>query len=177
MTFDKERYELAAKQGKTDFIIKVVTHAILIAVSISIAVLMYYEIMAVVTASISALWLAYSLYRMICKAHPSAIFSREYEGKIVKIHVEKLTSADEGRGKTAMAEIYIAKNATEVEMLKDIPKKAAECYHVGDRVFHIKGTRCPVILDRDPSLYACPLCASVITNSTQNMKKCPQCGR
>ena len=177
MTFDKERYELAAKQGKTDFIIKVVTHTVLIAVAISIAVLMYYNAMAIVTASVAALWLAYSLYRMIRQAHPSSIFSGEYEGKVVKKHVEKIHEADEKRGKTPTAELYIAKNATDVELIAGLPVKAAECYHIGDRVFHIKGTRCPVILDRDPVLYPCPLCASVITNSTQNIKKCPYCGK
>lgn len=172
MTLDKERYEAAAGQRRVDFIIKVVLFAGLIIASGVVIALMYENITATLAGAVALVWFIFSLVRVIKNSHPRELFSDEYEGKVVKVHINE-HSAARRTPKPATAELYIAKSATEVVLISGLPSEAAECYRKGDRVLHIKGTLAPVILDRDISVIPCPVCAK--THIYRQNSKCPHC--
>ena len=169
MTPEKEKYEEAASQKKVDLIITVVLFALLIGACGVIIALMYENVLATVIAGVCIVWFAVKLYLTVVAAHPRAVFSGEFEGRVVDIAL----SYPKNEKKEATTELYIAESKTKIHLLSPLPKSCASIYKKGDRVFHIKGTLAPLILDRELESIPCPLCGRSRQNGTS--AKCPIC--
>lgn len=169
MNIDKERYESAATTKRVDFIIKLSLFIILIIASIVIAITMRDNGTALIAAAVAGVWFLFSLYRIIKAARPKDLFSREYTGKVVKIHTEPV-----GRDRQDNhAELYIAKDGGGVEVILGLKNESAQIYKKGDRVFHIRGTICPIILEREVDIIPCPVCA--MPHTVKKGARCPYC--
>ena len=169
MTIEKDRYESAASSRRVDFIIKLSLFITLITVSVVVAIIMRENSTALIAGVVAALWFAFSLYRVIKAARPKDLFSKEYFGRVVRVHTEPV-----GRDrKDIHAELYIAKDGGGVELITGISNECALAYKKGDRVLHIKGTICPIILDRDVPIIPCPICA--MPHTKRAGARCPYC--
>ena len=167
----KERYEAAASARRVDFIIKMVLFSAIIAGALVLAVIKMAEPVYLIAALVAAAWSVWSLVRVIRLARPRDLFSKEYEGRVVSVYTNL-----RGNGATpAIGEIYVlCDNCTSPTLIGAIPSDSAACYQIGDRVLHIKGTICPIILDRAPSVTPCPICAKAHTRHQST--RCPHCG-
>ncbi len=169
MVQDKERYESAASKCRVDFIIKLVIFAAFIIASIFVIAFSYDKPVTVIIAAVAIAWFGFSLYRVIKESHPVSLFSPEYTGKVVKVYAER-----DPKSLTApISEIYVAKEGGEIEVCRSLPYDTAKIYKIGDGVFHVKGTLCPIITDRECSAFPCPICAKL---RTRQGKKCDKCG-
>ena len=172
---EKERYEAVASTKRTDFIIKIVLFAILIAGALCVMIFMMDNITALLAGTVCVIWFGFSLFRVVKESYPRYLFCSELEGKIVKIvNLPTEYSRISGKAKPRVAEVYIAKSKDEVRLIAPLTPEAAACYQVGDRVLHIKGTRAPIILEREVAVTPCPICARPRTNRPGT--KCPHCG-
>ncbi len=169
MNIDKDRYESVATTRKTDFLIKLSIFIILIVVSIIIAITMRDNGTALIAGIVATGWFIFSLYRIIKSSRPRDLFSKEYTGRVVKIHTEPL-----GKDRRdAHAELYIAKDGGGVEVIVGLSNECAKIYHKDDKVLHIKGTICPLITNRELEVMPCPVCA--MPHTVKRGAKCPYC--
>ena len=167
---ERERYEVAARSRRTDFIIKMVLFSAIIIAALVLAYFFRENTVYLIAALFAAAWSVWSLVRVIRLARPGDLFSAEYEGRVVSVY----TNIRSGRG-APLGEIYVLPDgATEPILIGSLPSDSAACYAAGDRVLHLKGTVCPIILGRTPSLIPCPVCAKAHTQ--RQSAKCPHCG-
>ena len=169
MTPDRPRYEDAAGKRRIDFIIKLVIFAAFIIASAVVIVFSYDKPMYVIIAAVAIIWFGFSLYKMIKESHPASLFAPEYEGTVVKIYAD----TDKKRPLNPISELYVATESGKLYTIAALPISTVQSYRVGDRVLHIKGTLCPVILNRQTEFHPCPICGkSMRSNSTKQCEKC-----
>lgn len=169
MTPDKIRYEEAASKRRTDFIIKLVIFAIFIAISIVAVFFSLNNPTYILIEAVAIIWFAFSLVKMIKESNLSSLFAPEYEGKVVKIYAE----TDPKSPSKPISEIYVATMDGKVYEISALPIEAARVYRVGDTVFHIDGTLCPIITSRQLEYHPCPICGK--NNRVSATKKCERC--
>ena len=169
MTPDKARYEDAASKRRTDFIIKLVIFAIFIIASTVAVFFSLNKIEYLLIEAVAIIWFAFSLYKMIKESNPASLFAPEYEGTVVKVYAE----TDRKSPSKPISEIYVATADGKIYEVTSLPVEAARAYRVGDTVFHIKGTLCPVITSRQLEYHPCPICGKNDRASTP--KRCERC--
>lgn len=169
MNIDKDRYESAAASRKVDFIIKLSLFIVLIIVATVIAIMMRKNSTALIAAIFAGGWFVFSLYRIAKQSRPRDLFSKEYTGRVVRIHTEPI-----GKDRRdTNAELYIAKDGGGIEVILGLSNECARAYQKDDRVIHIRGTICPIITSRTPDVIPCPICA--MPHTTRKGAKCPYC--
>ena len=169
MTPDKIRYEEAASKRRTDFIIKLIIFAIFIIISIVAVFFSLNNLPYLLIEGIAIVWFAFSLVKMIKESNLSSLFAPEYEGKVVKIYAE----TDPKSPLKPISEIYVATADGKLYEISALPIEAARVYRVGDTVFHIDGTLCPIITSRQLEYHPCPICGK--NNRVSASKKCERC--
>ena len=137
-----------------------------------LAVLFRADPVYLIAALVAAVWSVWSLIRVIRLARPRDLFSPEYEGRVVSVYTN---ITDGGKAATPLGEVYVLRDGeAEPTLIGNIPSDSAACYAVGDRVLHIKGTVCPLVLRRTLSVIPCPVCSK--THTLRQSAKCPHCG-
>lgn len=169
MTTDKLRYEEAASKRRTDFIIKLVIFAIFIIAS---AVAVFFSLNKpayLIIEAIAIIWFVFSLCKMIKESNPVSLFTPEYEGTVVKVYPQTNPKSRTDH----VSEIYVAADDGTLYEITSLPIETARVYRVGDRVLHIDGTLCPVIISRELEYHPCPICGK--NNRAGMLKKCDRC--
>lgn len=169
MTTDKLRYEEAASKRRTDFIIKLVIFAIFIIAS---AVAVFFSLdrpIYLLIEAIAIIWFVFSLCKMIKESSPVSLFAPEYEGTVVKVYPQTNPKSPTDH----VSELYVAADDGTLYEITSLPIETARVYRVGDRVLHIDGTLCPVIISRELEYHPCPICGK--NNRAGMIKKCDRC--
>ncbi len=104
---------------------------------------------------------------------PSVLKSREYYATVVKRHVFKgeLSSTDSAP-QAKYGVLILTDEKGKNHAIRHMNIRQLEMYIDGDRVFHVGGTKYPIIIGRDVEVQPCPLCG---TANKRGEKECSRC--
>ncbi|MBQ8372136.1 MAG: hypothetical protein IJX38_04260 [Clostridia bacterium] len=118
-------------------------------------------------AGFTVIGLPYKMYK------PMVLKSREYYATVTKKHLFNGTFTDStGKQGSKYGVLILTEDNGKNHAMRHLTTSQIEIYEEGDRVFHVGGTRFPIIIGRDISAQPCPLCGG---ENKQGEKKCSQC--
>lgn len=109
----------------------------------------------------------YRIYR------PAVLKSREYYATVTRKHV--FNSATDDRGGSIKAKygvMILTDEGGKNHAVRGLTMEQLAAYREGDRVFHVGGTRFPIIIGREVDAQPCPICG---TANSPSDDKCPRC--
>lgn len=174
MSIDIEKYEEAAKNRKTDFIITSCVYAVIIAAAVVAIILLIGNPVALIAGIVALVWIIATFIGLLKKKPPRAIFAKEIKGEITDKHTLTKSSGE----RTVTTTVLTVKcNNGETKSISKLPAELAGVYEVGDKIMRIRSTEFPIILApceaaRRARCTVCPLCGKA--HPTQEAK-CPSC--
>ena len=172
MPIDLLKTETKAKEEKVDFIIKIALLSIIMVICILVIIFLFYNTVAVIVGTASFFWLGYSLGKTWKSSNPKALFSKEYKGTVAGTRIVKLDSKIPKKRPTYEGIIAVRLENGELVRLEGLEKEATESYKSGDTVYHIAGTRYPLVTSRAPLYFPCPICGSMRNRREGKCRRC-----
>lgn len=121
---------------------------------------------AVGVAGFALVGVPYRIYR------PAVLKSRTYYATVTRKHVFATADKQLKSAKAKYGVMILSDEGGKNHAARGLTMEQLSAYRDGDRVFHVGGTRFPIIIGREVEAQPCPICG---TANRPTDDKCPHC--